>query len=969
MNTPTTLAEVIRAMASGVPIDWDHISSTPADESVASILGQLRSISNIADVHGTARAGAASSDDSEARLESWGPLTVLERVGEGTYGQVYRAWDPRLDREVALKLLRPTASSVGTELPVFIEEGRLLARVRHPNVVAVYGADRIGGRAGIWMEFVDGRTLEQVVRDHGPLSAHEAAVIGIEILRGLSAVHRAGLLHRDIKAQNVMREAGGRVVLMDFGAGQHSAEARLDSLAGTPLYVAPEVLEGGAASMRSDLYSVGVLLYRLVANDFPFPGASLDAVRAAHRSGQSFLLRDRRPNLPVGFIQVVERAIDRDPDRRPRTAGEFERTLHALGEGAVAGTPIPRRVPIRVALLAAAVIVAVAATTRFLPLTDRVAFRSFFSGGTRIAPSTVRPAEGSMHKVTFPEALLIGTPSFEGAQFSYTDRDGDVAVFNLTSGESRKVTQKGDTSESAEFTVLSPDGRFVAYMWWTLDNTYELRIIGVDGKWPRLLLRRDDVAYPRPLEWSRDGSRLLIELQKPDGTDQLAIVRVADGALTAVASFTVESPRHASLSPDNRFVVFDIPPSSGAVERDVFISPAGGGSPHPLIAHPANDLNPVWSADGSSVIFMSDRAGAMGLWTARVHDGELEGEPVLTTRNLGLSEPVAVTSEGNYYFNFVAGTTDVFTSQVDLLGGVEASPPKRVASRFSGLNIDSGWSRDGRYLAYISIHGAVFFDRGSRALTIRDVESGVERSIRPDISLGFAPLRWSPDGSAILVRGKNRTNRHGWFIVDVASGRSRPAVLIDSPNNETDYGMADWAPDGRAVYFEHAGQGIVRRDLVTGVDEVLLTPPPPSRRFSRFALSPDGGSLAALVTVPATREQEAAFSLQVLVLGGVPREVLRISRPDRIMFQGWTPDGQNLLYTRIAMPKAADTLWLVPAAGGQPRSLRLAIEGLTGANPVVLRADGRTVAFTGGRLLIELWVLERLLSASGTAIR
>jgi serine/threonine-protein kinase len=161
---------------------------------------------------------------------------------------VYRAWDPRLDREVALKLIReqgPRHDSVGS---LVIDEGRLLARVRHPNVVTVYGADRIDGRVGLWMEFVRGRTLEAVLRDHGPFGAQEAALIGLDVCRALSAVHKASLIHRDVKAQNVMREAGGRIVLMDFGTGREELEGRRAELAGTPLYIAPEIFASAPAT-------------------------------------------------------------------------------------------------------------------------------------------------------------------------------------------------------------------------------------------------------------------------------------------------------------------------------------------------------------------------------------------------------------------------------------------------------------------------------------------------------------------------------------------------------------------------------------------------------------------------------------------------------------------------------------------------------------------------------------------------
>src|SRR5262245_61105827 len=196
----------------------------------------------------------------------WGPLECRRKIGGGGFGAVYLAWDPALEREVALKMLQASGRS-----HTVIQEGRLLARVRHPNVVTVYGIDEYEGTVGLWMEWVEGLTLTQVLYARGLLGGHEAALIGIDVCRALAAVHKAGLLHRDIKAQNVMREAGGRVVLMDFGAGEIRTEAVSAErrMIGTPLYLAPELFDGKPATIASDIYSVGVLLYHLMTGRYP----------------------------------------------------------------------------------------------------------------------------------------------------------------------------------------------------------------------------------------------------------------------------------------------------------------------------------------------------------------------------------------------------------------------------------------------------------------------------------------------------------------------------------------------------------------------------------------------------------------------------------------------------------------------------------------------------------------------------
>jgi len=274
-------------------------------------------------------------------LQTWSALSLSEKVGEGAFGEVYRAWDTRLEREVALKLLRRQDSLHARIASAVIEEGRMLAQVRHPNVVTVHGADRSAGRVGLWMEFIHGRTLEQVLREQGPFGAGEATLIGLDLCRALSAVHRAALLHRDIKAHNVMREDGGRIVLMDFGTGLDRTDDSDDpapGLAGTPLYMAPEILGDQEASVRSDIYSVGVLLYHLVTGSYPVQGRSVQEVRDKHTRGERTFLRDARPDLPETFVQIVERALSPRPDGRYESAGAMEAALASANEAA---RPVP----------------------------------------------------------------------------------------------------------------------------------------------------------------------------------------------------------------------------------------------------------------------------------------------------------------------------------------------------------------------------------------------------------------------------------------------------------------------------------------------------------------------------------------------------------------------------------------------------------------------------------------------------
>jgi tetratricopeptide (TPR) repeat protein len=246
-------------------------------------------------------------------------------VGQGGFGEVYRAWDPHLQREVALKLLLPGAVGGEAEYEAMLREARALASVRHPNIVPVHGIDRHDGRVGFWTDFVRGKTLSVLVGEQGTFGAREAALIGLDVARALSAVHRAGLLHRDIKAENVMREEGGRILLMDFGLS--ALEQRQTNIAGTPNYMAPELFEGGKGTVATDIYAMGVLLYFLVAGDYPLHLGGMNAREALESFPKRRPLMDLRPDLPESLLRTVGTAMDADPAKRFQSAGQLANAL------------------------------------------------------------------------------------------------------------------------------------------------------------------------------------------------------------------------------------------------------------------------------------------------------------------------------------------------------------------------------------------------------------------------------------------------------------------------------------------------------------------------------------------------------------------------------------------------------------------------------------------------------------------
>ncbi|NOT44726.1 MAG: serine/threonine protein kinase [Acidobacteria bacterium] len=363
---PPALAALVESLADG-SVD-PTVRARASEAGVApGLLAAFDAVSALAEVHRAIDEGPlgattpeveeSAQDPPSGKGPQWGNFRLLLRLGAGTFGEVYLAHNLWLDQAVALKLLRPEHSHAAS-----LKEAQQLARVRHPNVVVVHGADRHDGRLGFWMDHVDGTTLSDVLDTQGLMRDSEAALTGVELCGALAAVHAAGIVHRDIKAQNVMRRRqDGRLLLMDFGAGEYLNAPREpgNRAAGTPLYLAPEVLHGERATVASDLYALGVLLFHLLSGRFPVEADSLDDLRGAHAAGRRLGLEELQPTANPLLIRVIETMLDPDPAKRYRSAVAAKAALlAAIAEQPARPAVFPWGVPVVGVLLTGAFVLA-----------------------------------------------------------------------------------------------------------------------------------------------------------------------------------------------------------------------------------------------------------------------------------------------------------------------------------------------------------------------------------------------------------------------------------------------------------------------------------------------------------------------------------------------------------------------------------------------------------------------------------
>lgn len=586
-------------------------------------------------------------------------------------------------------------------------------------------------------------------------------------------------------------------------------------------------------------------------------------------------------------------------------------------------------------------------------------------------PATAQEQAQPVAKQTkLAEIDVTGSVSPDGRLLSYVDwTSGDLAVRDLQTGEDRRLTNKGSWLESDEFalfSVISPDGKQVAYAWYNRDGSWDLRVVGLDGSEPRVLYRDERVPYVEPRDWSPDGRHVLALFQGRDRDQRIVLVAVAEGSVRVLKALGPHYPRKITFSPDGRFVLYDARPKEDSPNRDIFLLSIEARREVPFIQHPANDLLLGWSPDGNWVLFASDRSGTLDAWIVRVADGRPQDAPVLVERDIGTG-PIAglgLTRNGSYYYGTVTWTTALYVAALDPETG-QLSSPQKLASDLD-FNTSPDWSPDGRYLAYVSYRGAgasPWDDPYSQAMVILSAESGEERELPLNLTRfgGHAfDVRWSPEGRSVLAQARDDRGREGFYRIDTRTRAVTPVVQSELCPPDCVEWVA-WSGARKLVFTRWTadGRALVARDLASGAEKQLHRVARPSS-IGPLAVARDGRQVAFVQLDFAARSS----ALMVMpVAGGEARELLRVRLPERISQLAWTHDGRDFLFGkgRLRDGNPGFELWKVRAEGGEPEPLGLAMEGLN-LYGLSVHPDGRRIAFTAGTARRdEVWVLENAL--------
>ncbi len=572
----------------------------------------------------------------------------------------------------------------------------------------------------------------------------------------------------------------------------------------------------------------------------------------------------------------------------------------------------------------------------------------------------VRPVSAQQAAATARQLWLTGdqdpcctAPSADGRYIAYTDwSTGDLGVRDLVSGTSRLLTNRSGHDFAEPTKAISPDGRMIAYAW-TMENVAELRVIPTAGGTPRTVYRGNSPnEYLLPHDWTADGKQLLVGRKLPDNSWQIAMVSVADGTVRPIKSvgWELTDPR---LSPDGRFIAYAAQRGGG----DILLLAADGSSETILVNGPGKSGAPIWSPDGTEVLFVSNRTGTPSLWAAPVRNGKPNGPAVLIQADFVNKAPLGVTRAGALYYTSKGnGGTNVYVADMDSTGKVTGEP-RAATERSFNSNLGPAISPDGERLAYFSnLPG-----RG-RVLMVRSFKTGEEREkgrgANPNNS-GYGPM-WFPGGDSVLMYSRE-SNRPGYTFLRAHLSDGKWEDLLHVAR----LGPYALSPDGKSLFY--AGQetsdstpALFRLDIETKRQTVVTPQDIDATSIRSVAVSPNNEQVAYLVEAAGPKKD--GTRLEVMSAGGgKPREVYSDSpwqEPSNVNGLGWSADGKSLLFVK---PQNGETvLWRVPGAGGRPEPTGIARKGQI-KSPQMSR-DGKQIYFSASEPAPgELWTLENFL--------
>ena len=822
---------------------------------------------------------------------------ILEKIGEGGMGIVYKALDTHLDRHVAIKVLPPDKVADPERCQRFVQEAKAASALNHPNIVVVHDITEDRGANFIVMEYVEGKTLDQLVGRRG-LKLNEALGYAIQVADGLAKAHSAGIIHRDLKPTNIMITAEGRVKILDFGLAKLMEEGGVDEfgptrtlgrpekprteegfIVGTAAYMSPEQAEGKKVDTRTDIFSFGVVLYEMLTGQKAFSRETKIATLAA------ILREDPKPAsqinemLPPDIEQILTRCLRKDPQRRWQNMSDLKVVLQDLKEDSESGKlrapqaaiARHRRQPLVWIGLATLVLAAAILLWIFFPR----------EGG---------PPEYEITRLTFDSGMTwFPSLSPDGRMFAYaSDRSGhgdlDIWIQQTVGGTPLRLTTNSADDRSPSF---SPDGsKIVFYSEREGGGLYEVGILG--GQERRIA---DHGHHPR---YSPDGlwiSCMEVPASLDTSLTKMFLVPARGGTpIPFQPEFCVVDLAANSApvwSPDGRFIIFNGRRADDSASLDWWVAPVAGGPAVRTGAHRSLSLPIVWQCPQSwagSYIYYSTGTTVEGVNIFRAQidrkNWQVGGPAERITSGAGMQYQTSVLGDGRLAYANLNWIANIWTLEANPnLGQISAKPvpvAKDLLAKF-----EPSLSRDGSKMAYSAFGG---FKTGRIEMRLKDLATGEEKAFPLSADRFGQTPRISPDGSVLsyrdLVEGKFRT-----FMVTRRATAGRDvcdSCLI----------LGFFADPNFALILEN-GRQLLKFNIATGEKLPILGAG--AGRIREPALSPDDHWVAFVLDKP---DGKAAVYISALAGNSVPQKdwLLLFEEDHYLGSPAWSSDGNRLYY-------------------------------------------------------------------------
>ncbi len=890
---------------------------------------------------------------------------ITEEIGRGGMGIVYKAEDTRLKRDVALKFLPEHSAVTAEDRARFSQEAQVAATLNHPNICTIHAIDDADGRLFIVMEYVDGVTLRDkiAVETHG-LKRDLALSLGIQVAEALQEAHAKGIVHRDIKSENIMINARNQAKVMDFGLAKLKGSLRLtktSSTIGTLSYMSPEQIQGEQADARSDIFSFGVVLYEMLTGRMPFRGEHEAATVYSIVNEDPEPIEKYVPDISPELRHIIAKALEKEPEDRYQSATDLVVDLRRVrkhstrvskirrgqvvppspAEGLAAEGPASEVVEPEAAyaqrektaptapqprasrlggglwaalLLAAGALIGLLAYHLLLRPTPEPQLKLSFTRLTDMPGSEWLPdisPDGSF--------IVFAKESEAGTSDIYWQRTGGGNAINITEGSGADNIQP----------AFSPDGTQIAFH--SDRGGGGIFIMGATGESVR---RLTDFGF-NP-SWSPDGKRIVVGTESIVGpyargtVSQLWVIDVASGEKVKIFDGDAVQP-HWSPGGD-RIAFWGLPEGTG--QRDIWTIAADGKNSVRVTNDVHVDWCPVWSDDGRHLFFASDRGGSMNLWRVRIDQasGEVQGEPEAVTAPSAFAALPRVASSGKRIL-FASDNTrlNIYRAEFDPAREAFVGSPSPVTGG-SKFALSPAPSPDGEWVVFRE--GRTQED----LYMVRPDGTGLRR-LTNDIHKDRGPS-WTPDGERIVFYS-NRPDRYEvWWIRPDGSGLEQLTATT---------GNATWwprvMPDGSRMLFM-ADSNVVLTDLSVPFEERKYESLPmiseSGARFTLSSVSPDGRWLAG------HRARSDDSPIPGIVLYSMERQEYSVLL-DRGGQPVWLSDSRRLIFLDDRQ------LHLVDRATGRTRRLNFSDENWDGWEGYTISADNRELYYSRADVESDIW--------------